>query len=159
MTETRNKRLPNPYVDRGPPGALRRDRSGAVPLVKEPVPVERVILTLQSLRRQNTLQPALVPTHRIFLRWGESGGTGMPNPEAETRETHYDPLPPDLQAKVDDIVTGCAWEFLARKWYRTTLTGQQLADSMHISRTQLYVDWRASLWYFTGRFEAERVYG
>lgn len=152
------KRTLHPYVDRGPP-VLRYQNDGALLVVKEPAPVERIVLTLQSLRRQNTLQPALQPTHRILLRWGESGGTGLFNPEAEIRETHYDPLPPDLQTKVDDIVTGCAWELFARKWYRTTLTGQQLADLMCISRTQLYADWRALLWYFTGRFEAERIYG
>lgn len=153
------EKIKHPYVDRGPPGVLRYQHDGGLPVVRDPVPVQRVMLTLQSLRRHNTLQPALQPTHRILLRWGESGGTGLPNPEAEIRETHYDPLPPDLHTKVDDIVAGCAWEILARKWYRTTMTGQQLADSMHISRRQLYADWNASLWYFTGRFEAERVYG
>lgn len=153
-----SNRILHPYVDRGPP-ELRYHGDGELLLVKDPKPVERVILTLQSLRRHNTLQPILQPTHRILLRWGESGGTGLPNLEAETRETHYDPLPPDLQAKVDDIVTGCAWELLTRKWYRTTLTGQELAVSLCISRSQLYADWRAALWYFTGRFEAEAVHG
>jgi hypothetical protein len=154
-----SKRLPHSYVDRGPSGELRYQGDGELSLVKDPPPVERVILSLQSLRRQNSLQPALQPTHRTLLRWGESEGSGIPNPEAETRETHYDPLPDDLQKKVSDIVTGSAWETLARKWYRTTLTGQQLADAMCISRSQLYNDWRAMLWYFTGRFQAERIYG
>jgi hypothetical protein len=153
-----SKRTLHTYVDRGPPG-LRYQNDGDLLLVKDPQPVERIVLTLQSLRRQNTLQPALQPTDRILLRWGENEGTGMPNLEAETRETHYDPLPPDLQAKVSAIVTGCAWELFTRKWYRTTLTAQQLADVMCISRSQLYADWRACLWYFTGRFEAERIYG
>jgi hypothetical protein len=79
------------------------------------------------------------------------------NPEADTRETHYDPLPPDIQGKVDDIVAGSPWETLARKWYRTTLTGQELADAMFISRSQLYADWRASLWYYRGRLEADEI--
>lgn len=148
-----------PYVDRGPAGVLRCDQDGGVPAVKDPEPVKRVLLTLQALRRHNTLQPALQPTHRILLRWGEGGGNGLPNPEAEIRETHYDPLPPDLQTKVDDVVEGCAWEYLARRWYRTSLTAQELANEMCISRRQLYADWNALLWYFTGRFEAERIYG
>lgn len=149
----------HPYVDRGAPGVLRYQPDGGLPVVKDPAPVQRVMLTLQALRRHNTLQPALQPTHRILLRWGEGGGNGLPNPEAEIRETHYDPLPPDLQTKVDDIVAGCAWESFAWKWYRTSLTAKDLADVMCISRVQLYADWRACLWYFTGRFEAERVYG
>lgn len=154
-----SRKIHHPYVDRGPAGVLRHGQDGGLPVVKDPAPVQRVLLTLQSLRRQNSLQPALVPTHRMLLRWGESGGNGLPNPEAEIRETHYDPLPPDLQTKVDDIVAGCAWETLARRWYRTNLTAQGLADEMRISRRQLYADWNALLWYFTGRFEAERIYG
>lgn len=152
-------KIPHPYVDRGPVGVLRYQHDGGLPVVKDPPPVQRLMLTLQAYQRHNTLQPALQPTHRILLRWGESGGNGLPNPEAEIRETHYDPLPPDLQTKVDDIVAGCAWEMLARKWYRTSLTAKELADEMCIARSQLYKDWNALLWYFTGRFEAERIYG
>lgn len=147
------------YVDRGRPGELRYEKDGNLLRVKAPAPVPRVMLTLQAMRRHNTLQPALQATHRVFLRWGESGGTGMPNPEAKVRETHYDPLPPDMQQKVDDIVEDCPWKTLARKWYRTNLTGQELADVMCISRRQLYSDWNAMLWYFTGRFEAMKVNG
>lgn len=152
------KRTLHPYIDRGPP-VLRYQNDGALLVVKEPAPVERIVLTLQSLRRHNTLQPALQPAHRILLRWGESGGTGIPNPEADVRETHYDPLSPDLQTKVDDIVTGCAWEMFARKYYRTDLTNKELAEELCISRSQLYSELSFMLWYFTGRFEAERVYG
>ena len=152
-------KIPHPYVDRGPAGVLRYQHDGGLPVVKDPAPVQRVILTLQELRRHNTLQPALQPTHRILLRWSEGGGNGLPNPEAEIRETHYDPLPPDLQTKVDDIVAGCAWEILARKWYRSSLTTKDLAAEMCITRTQIYKDWNALLWYFTGRFEAQRIFG
>lgn len=153
------EKIQHPYVDRGPPGVLRYQQDGGLPVVKDPTPVERVMLTLQSLRRHNTLQPALQPTHRTLLRWGEGGGNGIPNPEAEIRETHYDPLPPDLHTKVDEIVEGCPWERLARKWYRTNLSAQELADEMCVNRSQVYKDWNALLWYFTGRFEAEGIYG
>ena len=143
------------YVDLG----WRRDQSLRV---KDPLPLPRVVLSQaafeQAQRRHNALQPALQGTHRILLRWGESGGNGMPNPEADVRELHYDPLPPDLQQKVDDVVIDSPWEFLARKWYRTSLTIKDLAEVMCISRVQLYADWRASLWYYRGRFEADRVY-
>jgi hypothetical protein len=143
------------YVDRG----WRRDDSLRV---KDPLPVPRTMLTMaafqQALRRHNALQPVLQGTHRILLRWGESGGNGMPNPEADIRETHYDPLPPDLQRKVDDIVAGSPWETLARKWYRTSLTVKELAADLCVSRKQLYIDWGASLWYYRGRFEAEAVH-
>jgi hypothetical protein len=152
-------KIPHPYVDRGPAGVLRYQQDGGLPVVKDPEPVQRVMLTLQAYQRHNTLQPALQPTHRMLLRWAEGGGNGLPNPEAEIRETHYDPLPPDLQTKVDDIVDGCAWETFARRWYRTSLTAKELAAEMCITRTQLYKDWNACLWYFTGRFESERIYG
>lgn len=154
-----SEKIQRPYVDRGAPGVLRCQPDGGLPVVKDPTPVQRVILTLQSLRRHNTLQPALQPAHRTLLRWAEGGGNGLPNPEAEIRETHYDPLPPDLQTKVDDIVAGCAWEYLAKRWYRSSMTAQELADQMCISKSQLYKDWNALLWYFTGRFEAARICG
>jgi hypothetical protein len=143
------------YIDRG----WRRDDSLRV---KEPLPVPRGMLTMEAFklaqRRHNALHPALQGTHRILLRWGESGGTGMPNPEADIRETHYDPLPPDLQQKVDDVVNDSPWETLARKWYRTSLTVKDLAEVLCVSRKQLYIDWGASLWYYRGRFEAMSVY-
>jgi hypothetical protein len=35
----------------------------------------------------------------------------------------------------------------------------ELADELCISRSQIYADLRAALWYFTGRFQAARIYG
>lgn len=153
-----SKRIARPYVDRGAPGTIRY-QGGKMLLVKEPPTVPEKILTLQILRRHNTLEPALQPTNRMLLRWAEGGGNGLPNPEADIRETHYDPLPPDLQGKVDTIVEGSPWAMLARKWYRSAGDRKALAEELRISRTQLYGDWRAALWYFTGRFQAERIYG
>lgn len=147
-----------PYVDWGKPG-LRYQRGGRILLVNDPPPPEHRVLTLAALRRHNTLQPALQPTDRILLRWAESGGTGLPNPDAERRETHYDPLPPDLQTRVDEIVDGSPWKLLAVKWYRTTLDRRALANELHLSKTQLYEDWKALLWYFRGRFEGAGIYG
>lgn len=144
------------YVDHWRPPALRCAENGEPLRVREPPPVPRVMLTLQThkkLQRLNILKPALQPTHRMLLRWGEGGGNGLPNPEAEIRELHYDPLPPDLQEAVDEIVGGSPWETLTRKWYRTNLTNKDLADLLCISRKQLYIDWNASLWYYRGRFE------
>lgn len=152
------KRIPRSYVDRGAPG-LRYQRGGRLLLVNDPEAPAKVRLTLEALRRHNTLQPALEPTNRVLLRWAEGGGTGIPDPDAEIRQTHYDPLPPELQRKVEDIVTGSPWEALTRKWYRSTMTGQQLADLFCVSRTQLYSDWRSALWYFRGRFESDRIGG
>lgn len=130
--------------------------------VKEPPMVQRVMLTLamhKRLQREKILDPELQPTHRTLLRWGESGGNGLPNPEAEIRETHYDPLPPDIQEKVDDIVNASPWGKLVRKVYRTSLTNEQLFVELGIKRTKFYTDWPKALWYFRGRFESERVYG
>lgn len=130
-----------------------------MPLVKEPPQVSVRILKLTEIRRHNTLEPELQETNRILLRWGESGGNGLPNPEADQREIHYDPLPPDLQERVDDMVGASPWETLMRKWYRTSLDRKALAKELRVSRAQLYADWRAALWYYRGRFEAERIYG
>lgn len=152
-------KIPHPYVDRGAPGVLRYEPDGGLPVVKDPPPVQRVMLSLQAMRRHNTLQPALHPTHRMLLRWAEGGGNGLPNPEAEIRETHYDPLSPDLQTKVDDIVEDSPWKTFARKYYRTNLTNKELIEELCISRSQLYSDLNAMLWYFTGRFEAASIYG
>jgi hypothetical protein len=149
---------PRPYIDRGMPGKLRY-QGGQLLEVKLPQNIPQVIVTLQSIRRHNTLEPPLQPTHRILLRWSESLGTGMPNPDADRRETHYDPLSPDLQQKVDDIVDVSPWHTLVHKRYRTNLEIKALAELLCVSRAQLYSDLRASLWYFTGRFQAEKIYG
>jgi hypothetical protein len=153
-----NKRVSRPYVDRGAPGAPRYI-GGVMPLVKEPPSVPLRILQVAALRRHNTLEPQLEETNRILLRWSESGGTGLPNPEAETRETHFDPLPPDLQEKVDGIVDVSPWKTLTIKWYRSPIERRGLADVLRISRSQLYTDWRCSLWYYRGRFEFHSIHG
>lgn len=149
---------PRPYIDRGKPGTLRY-QGGNLLEVRLPTPTAQVIVSLQAIRRHNSLEPPLQPTHRVLLRWSESLGTGIPNPEADRRETHYDPLPPDLQEKVDDIVEASPWNILMHKRYRTNLDIKALAEVLCVSRAQLYSDLRAALWYFTGRFQAERVYG
>lgn len=152
------KRSPRPYIDHGRPGTLRYQR-GIVITVRAPIPVEVRLLALDAIRRHNSLEPELQETNRILLRWGECAGTGMPNPEAETRETHYDPLPPDLQEKVTLLVDRSPWSRFARKVYLATLTGKSLADELGMSRTKFYSDWRSSLWFFRGRFETEKIYG
>lgn len=143
-----------PFVDHG--------RHPEVERMKDPPALPRVVLTVEKfaerLKRHNALQPALVGTHRLLLRWGESGGNGLPNPEAEVRELHYDPLPPDLQERVDEVVDESPWEVLTWRWYRTSLTVKALADEMAVSRAQLYIDWKSSLWYFRGRFESECIH-
>jgi len=162
--EPRKRRSPvllnihRPYFDHGRSGVLRLGNDGKPLRAKDPPQVLRVTLTPDRLRRHNTLNPALQSTHRLLLRWGESGGTGLPNPEAEIRETHYDPLPPDLQTAVEVIVGTSPWELLTRKWYRTTLTVRELADSFCVAKSQLYVDWSSSLWYYRGRFDTADVH-
>lgn len=153
-----SKPLSRPYLDCGAPGRLRY-QGGKLLQSKDPPPVRHTILTLQVLRRHNTLEPSLQPTNRVLLRWAESGGTGIPNPDADIRELHYDPLPPDLQKKVDGILDESPWQALTRKWYMSNSDRKELATELRISRTQLYSDWRASLWYHTGRFEACGVHG
>lgn len=150
--------MPRPYIDRGKPGTLRY-QGGRLLEVKAPPVVLVRRLALVEVRRHNTLEPELQETHRILLRWSEDLGNGLPNPEADTRETHYDPLPPDLQERVTLIVDGSPFARFVRKLYRTALTGRALAVELGISHTKLLSERRAALWYCRGRFEAERIYG
>lgn len=152
------KRIPRPYIDRGKPGTLRY-RGDMLLTVVDPPRLTPRMLKLHEIQRHNTLEPELQETHRIFLRWSEGGGSGLRNPEADVRETHYDPLPPDLQEKVDDLVDRSPWAPLIVKRYRTSLDMKKLAVELDVSRAQLYADLRAALWYFRGRFEAGRVHG
>jgi hypothetical protein len=153
-----NKHALQTYVDRGPPGTLRY-QGGRLLEVKAPPTVQVRRLALEVIRRHNSLEPALQETHRVLLRWSEDLGDGLPNPEADTRETHYDPLSPDLQEKVTMIVDGSPFAVFVRKLYRTAATGRALAIELGISHTKLLSERRAALWYHRGRFEAEHIYG
>lgn len=153
-----SRRKSHPYVDRGKPGELRVI-GGVAPFVGEPPKVPVRILSVRQLRRHNVLSPWLLQTDRILLRWGESLGSGIPNHDAEIREIHYDPLPPDMQEDVDAILALSPWQTLAKYWYRTNLDRRKIAEYMKISRTQLYTDWQSSLWYHRGRFEAAGIHG
>lgn len=140
-----------PFVDRG--GHALGDP------VPDPPRLPRVVLTVEKyaerLKRHNALPPLLVGTHRVLLRWGESGGNGLPNPEAEIRELHYDPLPLNEHERVDEIVAESPFQILTRKWYRTDQTMRELADDMGVGKTQLYTDWRCALWYYRGVFVSD----
>lgn len=153
-----SRRQPRPYVDRGEPGTPRYI-GGVMPVVKAPPLVPVRLLKITAIRRHNSLEPQLEETNRVLLRWGEGGGTGLPDSDAETRETHYDPLPPDLQEIVDATIEASPWKTLTVKWYRSTRDRKALAEELCISRSQLYTDWRCALWFYRGRFEALRVYG
>jgi hypothetical protein len=56
-------------------------------------------------------------------------------------------------------VDGSPFARFIRKLYRTTLAGRALANELGISHTKLLSERRAALWYYRGRFEADRVYG
>lgn len=149
---------PRPYVDWGKPGSLRYQR-GTVITVREPAPVSVRRLALDVIKRHNSMDPELVGTHRVLLRWMEREGTGLPNPDAEKRETHFDPLPLEVQEKVSDIVNASPFAKFTRKLYGTNLTGRSLAQELGISHTKFLSEWRGALWYFRGRFESEAIYG
>lgn len=149
-----------PYIDLGRPGLLRFQRGGRVVLMEAKVPtVEIPKLDLPAIQRHNQLEPELLPTLRVLLRWSENLGTGEYNPEADFRETHYDPLTPDLQVKVTEIVDTSPWQEFIRKLVMTNLSKGSLADQLGISRTKFCADRKCALWYFRGHFEAGRIYG
>lgn len=145
------------YIDRGRPGP-RYENGGALVLMKGQLPqlIPRK-LPLEELRRHNALEPELQDTDRVFLRWSECEGSGLPNPEADVRETHYDPLPLEIQQWVSGIVARSSWFELIRKLYLTNLRGGSIAEQLGISRAQFNVNRRVALWYFKGRFEAENL--
>lgn len=148
-----------PYVDRGRPGTIRYNEHGVPVEMQGKVPQvwpERK-LALESLRRHNTLDPELQDTHRVFLRWSETAGTGEFNPEAEKRELHYDPLPLEIQQQVTAIVAASCWEKFIRKLYLSTLTRGSLAEQLGISPSQLKNMRNNCLWFFKGRFEMEDI--
>lgn len=116
-------------------------------------------LKLAEIRQRYSIEVELIETHRILLRWSEDLGSGLPNLEAETRETHYDPLPPDLQEKVTLIVDGSPFAKFVRKIYRTAVTGRALAEELGISHTKFLSERRVALWYCRGRFEADYIHG
>lgn len=151
-------RKPLPYIDRGRPGLLRYQRGGALVMMERQVPPVHIRkMKLEELRRHNTLDPELQDTHRLFLRWTEREGSGLPDPDADVRETHYDPLPLALQGRVTAIVDDSPWEKFIRKLYSTNLTKLSLAEQLGISRSQLNNKHNNSLWYFKGRFQSEGV--
>jgi hypothetical protein len=149
------------YVDRGKPGTPRLERGGALVLMKEEVPpllpsLDRK-LTLQSLRRHNSLEPDLQDTHRLLLRWSERGGSGLPDPEADVREIHYDPLPLELQERVTAIIEDSPWDKLIRKLYFSTLKKGSLAEQLGISRAELNNRRNNALWFFKGCFQVAGI--
>lgn len=146
-----------PYIDRGTPG-LRYQRGGALILMEHsPVPVAIRRLKLEELRRRNSLEPELQDVNRIFLRWSEREGSGLPDPEADIRETHYDPLPLALQERVTVIVNESPWQKFIRKLYSSTLKQGSLAEQLGISRSQLNIKRSNALWFFKGRFQSEGI--
>src|SRR5262245_42219020 len=116
-----------PYRQPGTPGTLHYHNDKLL-RVKEPPQAPYIILTLQELRRHNSLQPELQPTNRIFLRWAAGSGTGLYNPDAEPRrESHMSRLGDAEHKLVDQMIIDSPWETLIRAWYRTEIDTQQLA--------------------------------
>lgn len=146
-----------PYVDRGVPGQIRKP-GGILLRVAEPPSARRAILTLKALRRHNSLDPELQPTARIFLRWAEPGpsGAGPPDPDVAPRETHFSPLPPDVQALVTDLVQDAPdrMRLLIGRWYRSQRDTVEIMKELGVCRKQLYIEVNAALWYFRGLFES-----
>lgn len=151
-------RKPLPYVDRGRPGLLRYQRGGALIIMEQQVPPVHIRrLKLEELRRHNSLDPELQDTHRVLLRWSENEGTGLYNPEADIRETHYDALPLEVQERVTVIVNASPWRDDVGKLYFSNLKKASLAEQLGISRAQLSIRHNNALWFFKGRFESEGI--
>jgi hypothetical protein len=148
-----------PYIDRGRPGP-RFESGGALVLMKGKLPqLYPRKMTPEELQRYSSLDPELQGTLRVLLRWSERAGMGEFNPEAEIRETHYDPLPPDIQERVTAIVDTSPWPHFLRKLVMTTLAKGSLAEQLGMAKRTFYSERKNALWYCRGRFEGEHIYG
>ena len=127
-------------------------------VVDFPAAIGRVI-PLEELRWHNTLEPELLGTYRVLLRWSEREGSGLYNPDAEIRETHYDPLPLEIQGKVTTVIDTSPWPSFIRKLVMTNLTRGALAEQLGMAQRTFYAERKNALWYCRGRFEGERIYG
>lgn len=118
-------------------------------------------IALEILRGGNyqlrALDEVLMPTHRVLQRWAVSIGMGLPSDSWDDRKISKPPPLDDATATVVDNVIcrgndGC--RRFVRDWYRTPTPVSAMCGSMGMDTKGIYMQWRASLFYYRGRFLA-----
>jgi hypothetical protein len=114
---------------------------------------------LEILRGGNSqlrqLDEELMPTDRIMQRWAVSIGSGFATDEWDDRPVSRPPPLDDATAIVVDqsIMKGSPrYSRIVRSWYKTPAPSATIAESLGLSRSGLYLEWRCSLFYFRSRF-------
>jgi hypothetical protein len=101
------------------------------------------------------LDEELMPTDRVMRRWAVSIGMGIPTDEWDERPTSRPPRLDDATAIVVDqtIMRGLPrYRRLVRTWYKTPTPSTSIAESLGVSRSGLYLEWRCSLFFYRGAF-------
>lgn len=102
------------------------------------------------------LEPELVPVDRILQRWAVAIGHGLPTEEWDDRRRSLPPpLSDDLAIIVDQQVLRSPpkTKKIIFAWYKRPIPVSELAKTLRMSRSGLYVAWRLSLNYMRWRFE------
>jgi hypothetical protein len=101
--------------------------------------------------------PYLMPVDRILKRWAVSIGNGMPSDTWDDRhECSVPPLDDPTAVIVDQVIMHSPnrIRWLVRRWYKSPDSSTTIAEFLRVSRSGLYLEWRAALGYLRGRFEA-----
>lgn len=111
--------------------------------------------TLKLLLRQNALDPRLMPTDRHLQRWAVGQGTGLSNPDAADGppKAHLDPLPQDQSIVTDQVIIHSPTNFrrFVHDWYRSSMSVEQIAERLGMTRQTVYLERRIVLAYYLGR--------
>lgn len=100
--------------------------------------------------RLATLDMELMPTDRVMQRWSVSIGSGLPRDEWDDDPRSRPPPLDDVTATVVDQIVLRAptrTKGLIKDWYKTPAASTVIANRMGISRSGLYLEWRAALTY------------
>lgn len=102
------------------------------------------------------LDVELVPTDRIMQRWAVGTGSGIPGDEwDDSRKSTLSPLDDVTAIIVDQYILRSPHRYqrIARSWYCGTGASITIAQSLGLSRSGLYLEWRCTLFYFKELFE------
>jgi hypothetical protein len=102
------------------------------------------------------LDLVLIPTNRILERWAVGSGDGIPSDEwDDSRKSRLSPLDDGTHIEVDRIILKAPpiYSRMARQWYCGIGNTTALAQSLGLTRTGLYLEWRCTLFYLKDAFE------
>lgn len=120
-------------------------------------------VALELLRRGShrlaQLDAELMPTDRILQRWAASVGNGLPSDYwDDSPKSRPPPLDEETAIIVDQVVLHAPrrQQVVIRQWYKTSGASSVIAETLGVSRTGLYLEWRAALGYVRNRLAETR---